>query len=171
VLRIVDRTLTSSEADWIVRWRYEPPLDFYDLMPEDRPPLKERASDGYGYYPVADDGEFVGFVCFGPEARVTGQSAHAEFCDVGLGLRPDLVGLGLGTSLLPLALAFAENRFGATIFRAAVAAFNERAISLCRSAEFKVVREFDGPRNHRFVELVHRSRQEQRDRAEERAER
>jgi hypothetical protein len=37
----------------------------------------------------------IGFCCFGPDAQLRGGDYHEPALDVGLGLRPDLVGKGL----------------------------------------------------------------------------
>ena len=46
---------------------------------------------------------------------------------IGLGLRPDLTGQGLGEELIAAGLRFAAERFGSRAFTLTVAAFNERA--------------------------------------------
>ncbi len=152
---IAERVLEPDEAQAVASWAYDPPFDFYDVTGNDAARLFLTRDDaGHGYYPVLEADELVGFVCFGPEARVRGQSAEAGTCDVGAGLRPDLLSRGLATGLMPAVVAFAIARFDATRLRAAVAAFNERSIRLCTSAGFRPVREFDGPRHRRFVEMV-----------------
>jgi [ribosomal protein S18]-alanine N-acetyltransferase len=150
-----DRVLTAEEARAIAAWSYEPPFDRYDLVPEDAVALLTvRTGEGYGYYPVQAGRQVVGFVCFGPEGRVTGQDPVPGTLDVGVGMDPGQVGQGLGTALVPQVLAVAAERFGARRLRAAVAAFNERSLRLCTSAGFRRVREFAGPGSRPFVELV-----------------
>jgi RimJ/RimL family protein N-acetyltransferase len=155
VLRILDRRLSADEAAAIAQWRYEPPFDLYDGSgPEAVGPLLHRDGQGYGYYPVEAAGELVGFVCFGPEARVSGQAEELGTCDVGAGLRPDRLSARVGTELLPLALRFAAERFAAERARVAIAAFNDRSRRLCTAAGFTLVREFEGPAGRPFVELT-----------------
>jgi len=155
MVEIQDRVLTPDEAQGVVAWAYEPPFDFYNLSCDEAVSLlRARDKRGYGYYPVQVEDEVVGFLCFGPEARVRGQTEEPETCDLGAGLRPDRVSQGLASRMLPSAVAFAADKFGARRLRAAVATFNERSLRLCASAGFRRVREFDGPREQRFVELL-----------------
>jgi ribosomal-protein-alanine N-acetyltransferase len=152
--RLVDRPFTAAEARAVVAWAYPPPFDLYDLTGDDAVALVlVRDERGNGYHPVVEGEDVVGFVCFGAEARVTGQEEQAGRSDIGAGLDPGRLGMGLGSSLLPAAVRFAVDRFGATRVRAAVAAFNDRSLRLCTSAGFGRVREFDGPGGRPFVEL------------------
>jgi ribosomal-protein-alanine N-acetyltransferase len=156
VYRIVDRPLTREEAVAISTWTYEPPYDLYNAPGEKAiATFLARDSPGWGYYPVLDDSDsLVGFGCFGPEARVAGQVEVPGTADVGIGLRPDTVGQGFGTDLLPQLLGFARERFDCPQARTAVAAFNERSLRMCLAAGLTVAREFIGPADRPFLELT-----------------
>jgi ribosomal-protein-alanine N-acetyltransferase len=154
-----DRLLTADEARAVASWTYEPPFDTYDVAGERSADetvalLTARDERGNGYYPVLEGNRVVGFFCFGAEARVRGQVEEAGTCDLGAGLDPSRVSQGLMTTVLPQAVRFAVERFGARRVRAAVAAFNERSLRLCASAGFRPVREFAGPDDRPLVELV-----------------
>jgi ribosomal-protein-alanine N-acetyltransferase len=85
---------------------------------------------------------------------VPGQEDDAATLYIGMGLARDRLSHGLATALLPEVVRWAGERFGATRLRAAVAAFNDRSLRLCTSAGFRRVREFAGPGDRPFVELV-----------------
>jgi RimJ/RimL family protein N-acetyltransferase len=90
------RRLTDADRAAIAGWRYPPPYETYDHADE---PFQ-------GEYLVAyDRDELVGYVCFGEPARVDGMEPRPDLVDVGWGLRPDLVGQGLGPRLIEAALA------------------------------------------------------------------
>lgn len=57
--------------------------------------------------------------------------------EIGLGLRPDLTGKGLGRTFLEAGSEYAVTRFGATELALAVAAFNRRAITVYERAGFQ----------------------------------
>jgi ribosomal-protein-alanine N-acetyltransferase len=108
MVEIQDRLLTPEEAHAVVAWGYDAPFDFYNLSGDEAVSmLRTRDDHGFGYYPVQIGDEVVGFLCFGPEARVRGQAEEPGTCDIGAGVRPDRVSQGLASGLLPSAVAFA----------------------------------------------------------------
>jgi phosphoglycolate phosphatase len=154
IVKVADRLPTEVEARTVASWRYPPPYDTYDVTGDDAwRTLLTREPDGEGYYPIVATG-VVGYVCFGAEARVVGQTVEPGTCDVGMGIRPDLLSARIGSRALRQAMDLGRRLFQPTGFRAAVAAFNDRSLQLCRSAGFVAVREFVGPEERPFVELV-----------------
>jgi ribosomal-protein-alanine N-acetyltransferase len=105
-------------------WRYPPPYDFYDgdVDPSLNP---ER------YFAALDpDGELVGFYYF---------EQKEPDLDFGLGLRPDLVGQGLGLEFFLAGLAYARERYRPRRVYLHLAEFNERARIVYERAGFQVV--------------------------------
>ncbi len=79
------------------------------------------------------DGERVGFFSFEPSE---------ESLEIGLGMRPDSTGQGIGKSFVEAGLAFARDEYDPEAFSLAVATFNERAISVYENAGFERVETF-----------------------------
>jgi ribosomal-protein-alanine N-acetyltransferase len=105
-------------------WRYPPPYDFYD-GDVDPPSNPER------YFVALDtESELVGFYYF---------EEKPPDLDFGLGLRPDLVGQGLGIEFFNAGLAFARERYEPRRVYLHVAEFNERARRVYEQAGFEVV--------------------------------
>jgi ribosomal-protein-alanine N-acetyltransferase len=134
--------MNDEEARAVVSWRYEAPYDFYDMAndPEGLEELlgpPERRED---YYAVRSDGELVGFFSFGPGGQLPSFDYPDDgYLDIGLGLRPDLTGKGLGLDFLLAGLEFGRRHFAPAGFRLAVATFNERAILVYERAGFRRV--------------------------------
>jgi ribosomal-protein-alanine N-acetyltransferase len=63
--------------------------------------------------------------------------------EIGLGLRPDLTGHGLGESFFRTCLRFASAALGAHSYTLVVAAFNHRAITVYERAGFQEVERFE----------------------------
>lgn len=128
--------MSQDEAEVIADWRYEPPYDFYD-WPADHRDLAELLDPvrrGDHYFSARDAaGELIGFFGFGREDDVVG---------MGVGLRPDLTGRGLGQSFLEAGLAFAREQFAPSHFKLSVAEFNMRAITVYERAGFIRTRSF-----------------------------
>jgi hypothetical protein len=76
--------------------------------------------------------------------------------DTGGGLRPDLTGKGLGVELVRKGLEFGAGRYGVKRFRVTVAAFNQRALKVCRRVGFVEQQRFLRPGDRQaFLILVH----------------
>ena len=150
---LLRRPVTEAEARALASWAHPPPFDLYDCG--DPGVFLARGPDGAGCYPALDDaGRLVAFAVIGAEARVRGQVPAEGVVDLGMGVRPDATGRGLGSALVGQVVALAHELTGAGAARAAVAAFNDRSLALCRSAGFVPVRDFPGPGGRPFRELV-----------------
>jgi len=116
----------------IAGWNYEGAYGFYD-MEQDSQDLEELlnpCSRHDRYYSVTDNEEdLVGFFCFDQEKDVV---------IIGLGLRPDLTGKGLGHAFFEAGLDFARKKYNAKTFVLDVATFNRRAINVYRKSGFEV---------------------------------
>jgi [ribosomal protein S18]-alanine N-acetyltransferase len=127
------RPLEPRDAEAIASWRYQGPWSIYDPRPGDDPPTAAA-----GYDAVVDDaGTLVGFVCTGQEARVPGLAEADGTIDIGIGMRPDLVGRGLGRHFGAVALDHVRGRSGDRPLRAVVQAWNERSLRLARGLGFR----------------------------------
>jgi [ribosomal protein S18]-alanine N-acetyltransferase len=150
-VKLTIRQMTQADAEEIAAWRYEPPYSFYDATADEndlRLLLDPESRDGRNFGVWHDDDTLVGFFEFKP------RGADLE---IGLGLRPDLTGRGLGVEFVEAALAFGRERFGPETFRLAVATFNRRAIRVYERAGFELVREYNHATNggiHRFLEMA-----------------
>ena len=125
------RSMNEGDARTIAGWHYQEPYTFYDMNqdPDDLAELLDPRSWTETYYAVVDeDGELVGFFAF---------KRAGDIVDLGLGLRPDLTGRGIGLPFLLAGLDFARATFSLTTFRLAVATFNTRAIRVYERAGFE----------------------------------
>jgi ribosomal-protein-alanine N-acetyltransferase len=140
-------------AERVITWRYEPPYDVYNMDASALPDLLAR--EHHYYVASMQDDDLVGFCCFGPDARVSGGDySDAEAVDVGIGLRPDLTGQGLGASFLSAVLDFGQEALGATRFRATIAAFNTRSIRVAEGAGFAWTSSFKRTDEMGFVQML-----------------
>lgn len=130
-MQFLFKPMDEPSAQAIAKWHYEGIYAFYD-MDQDREDLEELlAPDNWPdkYYAVVNEGgELVGFFSFEPED---------EALVIGLGLKPDCTGKGLGHAFVKAGLAYARQKFNPAAFRLDVAAFNRRAISVYEKLGFK----------------------------------
>lgn len=122
--------LTPENAQKIIDWRYGPPYDLYNMAPEHLPGL---LNSDLRYHQVLDQyGELVGFCCFGEDARVPGgeyDRGEPGVIDIGVGLKPELTGKGLGKDFVEAVLDFAQVTHQPEIYRVTVAEFNQRSLN------------------------------------------
>lgn len=99
-----------------------------DADPADRQAFLDPTNWADAYAVEADDGTLVGFFEFDPADGTV---------EVGLGVHPEYTGRGLGRAFVEAGLEFARDRYDAERFELAVAAFNDRAISVVRAARVR----------------------------------
>ena len=143
--------MDQVEATEIAAWRYEDPYSFYDWTADGDDLallLSEEVRLGRFFSALDEDGVLVGFFTL----RMEGDDLV-----IGLGLRPDLTGRGLGRGFVEAGIEFGRRRFDPERIRLSVAAFNERAIRVYEQAGFTHARTFDHETNggvHSFVEMT-----------------
>jgi [ribosomal protein S18]-alanine N-acetyltransferase len=145
--------MLQGEAQAIADWRYDPPYDFYDMRADasDLDELLDAERRQCRYFSACDvDGELIGFFAFG---------RHGNAVVIGLGLRPDHTGRGIGRSFLEEGLAFARERFEPQSFRLSVAQFNERAITVYERAGFNRTRSYRHETNGGVFPFIEMERQ------------
>jgi [ribosomal protein S18]-alanine N-acetyltransferase len=141
-LRFTLTPITRADAQAVSRWRYDGPYSAYNGNPASVASLLEPR---YLYHSVHDDlGELVGYFCYGEDARVSAGTRLGLYereiaLDVGLGMRPDLTGQGLGEEFVHAGLRFARATYDPRAFRLTVATFNRRAIRVYRRVGFEPV--------------------------------
>ena len=141
--------INEAGAREVRTWRYAEPYAIYSLGsdPEEEglAELLERRSPYYAIH--NEEGALVAYFCFGTAAQVWGNETPALYSedgilDIGVGMRPDLTGKGLGRSLINAALDFARETFQPRHFRLVVLTFNKRAIRVYERAGFVRTRVF-----------------------------
>jgi RimJ/RimL family protein N-acetyltransferase len=90
-----------------------------------------------GFWTVVRKDELVGYCCFGIEARVPGVEEELDTLDVGYGMRPDLVGQGLGRSFVASILRFATDKFSPKRQRLLILEWNERSRKVADALGFQ----------------------------------
>jgi len=149
------RAFTGEDAEAVGTWRYPPPYGVYDLRedPEQDDDMRTAANWGVSWFAVDDgDGELIGYVEF--------HDLDGEV-ELGLGMRPDRTGLGLGAAFVEAAMAFARDRWVPRSFGLDVFPWNERAIRSYERAGFSrgevYVRRFDGGNEVTFLRMGRRA--------------
>ncbi len=143
------RPMTAADAEAVAAWRYPGEYRFYDVDqdPDDLAELLDAREWGTRYFAADAGGRLAGHFAF---------TRDGDAVKLGLGLRPDLTGRGLGAAFLRAGLDFAADRFGTQRCTLAVAAFNHRAITVYERAGFREVERYEHATNggiHAFVRM------------------
>ena len=150
------RPLDDADIDEMHTWVYPPPYDLYTfayIPPEEAREFFKDPENGYfGLYGPA--GDLIGFCNFGHDARVAGFDYTEGAVDIGIGMRPDLTGLGNGAAYARFVFNEAEKRFPDRPLRVTIAEFNVRAQRVCLESGFRETARFERPSDgRRFVVL------------------
>ena len=137
--------MTAEAAQAIALWQYEPPYDFYN-WPVEEAPTAMVIPDAFVSFDL--HGRPAGTFSFGSDGQIPTVEENPYgpgFLDIGLRLRPDLCGQGLGESYVKAGLSFGREQYQAERFRLSVAAFNQRAIKTYEKCGFSLEREVTNP--------------------------
>lgn len=136
--------MTENKARHILAWKYEVPYDFYNNEETDE--ALEEMLDGSYYALLNEQNDVIGFFCIGKNAQVpVGHQFGVyvdDFVDIGLGMNPNLVGKGNGTTFCNYIIQFIRKHYVGKPIRLTVAKFNKRAIHLYEKLGFVRVAEF-----------------------------
>jgi RimJ/RimL family protein N-acetyltransferase len=121
--------LTRADAEAIAAWRYEGRYSTYDV--------REVVTPAGGYWAVVHEGKLVGYCSFGDTARVPGVDGEEGTLDIGYGMRPDLVGQGLGRAFVAAILAFGVRRFSPQWLRVLILSWNARSRKVAEALGFE----------------------------------
>jgi [ribosomal protein S18]-alanine N-acetyltransferase len=123
------RDLSPADAQDIAGWRYAGRESTYDIT--------DVVTPDDGFHAVDHEGRLIGYCCFGPEARVPGVAQQEGTLDVGYGMRPDLVGHGMGRAFVGAILAFGVETFTPDRLRLLILDWNERSYRVAEILGFR----------------------------------
>jgi ribosomal-protein-alanine N-acetyltransferase len=132
--------ISEAQCEEICGWTYPPPYDAYNSAPWDRmvaeqsewadPAIRQAQYSAL----IEQTGKLAGFAQFFPLVGVT---------RLGLGLRPDLCGQGLGVEAVRLIVREAQRRRPDDEIDLEVLTWNERAIRTYEKAGFRRTDAYD----------------------------
>jgi ribosomal-protein-alanine N-acetyltransferase len=162
--------MLEPEAREVAAWQYAGEYAVYngDAAYYDKT-VRSFLNPEFAYHVVwHDELGLTGFCCYGADAQVPGGDYSEDAVDIGLGLRPDLVGRGIGPPFLLAVMCHATYSAGAgakedeLVFRATIADFNGRSLRLFARAGFVPEQKFviswqaKADEQHGFVVVVRR---------------
>ena len=145
-MKLTIKLMNYDEAKQISKWIYKEPYSIYS-MEESEEGINEFLNGEY-FSALNTKNELIGYYCFGDSAKVPAGNQYGvydlkDITDIGLGIKPNLCGQGIGVDFLNAGLVFAKNKLSAEKFRLTVATFNERAIKVYTKSGFKKINSFE----------------------------
>ena len=138
------RPLVEEYALAILKWHYIPPYDCYNFnantISEDLRYLLDRQNAFFALLNL--QGQLEGYCSFGSDGRVDGGCYNTEALDIGMGIRPDLVGQGRGKLYAQAVVRYGTNQYAVEQLRVTVALFNKRAQRVWQQLGFKQAEKF-----------------------------
>lgn len=155
-MEMIIKEMDIKDAVEISTWIYMEPYSLYSL--DGSQETIEELMDGT-YYTVTNEGKIIGYFCYGKSAQVPGGRNQGLYgakdaMDIGLGLRPDLTGKGMGAKFVLKGIEFGIGKFNPGIVRLTVAAFNKRAIRVYERVGFITAGNFINKRNEEEREFI-----------------
>jgi len=159
-MQIRKEPLTEEEVRGFLNWRYDAPYDIYNLETTDLAgAIAFFLNRDNGYFAVyGEDDTPIGFCCFGSEGQVPGGDYSLDALDIGIGMRPELTGQGLGYAFVGAVLTHAEQTYRPQRLRATIALFNLRSQRVFEKHGFRRQSQFTGTaRPRQYVILTKES--------------
>lgn len=122
------KDMNEHYARKIICWVYEKPYDVYSM---------KDTYDELFRYKVIVNHDLIGFFCIGKDAQVPSGEYPEGYLDIGVGLKPDLCGKGMGESFMNEMMTSMEGPFRLTVL-----SWNKRAIKLYEKLGFKEIQRF-----------------------------
>lgn len=151
------RPLEKPQALAILDWHYPAPYDFYDFRQENRQAdLYDFLDPQNAFFAILNcDDELEGYCSFGSDGQVPGGSYRDQALDIGMGIRPDRIGQGRGSSYARAVADYGVQCYQMTQLRVTIATFNQRAQRVWRSLGFEPIETFYKTDTHKeFVVMV-----------------
>jgi ribosomal-protein-alanine N-acetyltransferase len=143
-LHISYRPADETSAREFLQWYYEPPYDIYNCPPADlEEALQYNIDPKNNVYAMFDQGgELVGYCSYGRDAQVPGGDYSEKALDIGLMVKPELTGQGLGAAFVGEVIRNGIERYAPKKLRVTIAAFNKRAIRTWEKNDFQQTQRF-----------------------------
>jgi RimJ/RimL family protein N-acetyltransferase len=147
------RTLTYRPTDEgsaraFLQWKYEPSYEIYNYQSEHfEEDLAYHIDPSNNIYSIYQNDELIGYCSFGNDARVPGGDYSKEALDIGLMIKPELTGQGLGSEYVNDVIQFARTQFLPRRFRVTILAANLRARRVWEKNGFQKEQEFKRERD------------------------
>ena len=129
-MKINYRPSDEKSAREFLMWHYETPYDIYNCPHEDvEKYIQYNIDPANNVYAIFDQaGQLIAYCSYGKDAQVPGGDYSENALDIGMMVKPELTGRGMGSSFAREVIQNGLHKYTANKLRVTIAAFNKRAI-------------------------------------------
>ena len=148
-LSISYRPAEKKHAREFVNWQYKPPYDVYNCPPEEiGDAVQYNIDPTNNVYAMLDQNEeLIGYCSYGKDAQVPGGDYNEEALDIGLMIKPELTGQGMGATFTKEVIRNGIAKYEPKKLRVTIAAFNKRAMRIWEKNGFEQNQTFERSEN------------------------
>ncbi len=136
------RPATEQDVREFASWHYDPPYSVYDIDLTLDEAVAYFLEPAIRCHTLFDEDVMVGYCTFGHDAQVPGGDYDADGTDIGLGVKPEQTGSGLGHRFVAAVVAYALGTLDPPLLRVTIATGNTRALRVWTGAGFSEVSRF-----------------------------
>lgn len=153
-MKLVVEDINETAVYEFMRWQYEPPYDIYNMSVEGQTDFSDALqyflNPEFEFHLLKSEAdELVGFFSYGTDAQVPGGNYQPPAIDIGLAVRPDHTGNGLGIHFANTAVTYAIDNYSPSTLRVTIAEFNLRAQKVWHKLGFEKVDRFLASKSQR----------------------
>lgn len=143
--KFVYRQADEESARKFLSWQYAPPYDVYNCPPEQlEESIRYNIDPANFVYALFDEeDELVAYCSYGADAQVPGGDYSEAALDIGLMIKPELTGQGLGDAFAGDVIGKGIERYAPGKLRVTIAAFNTRAVRVWEKLGFQQTQTFN----------------------------
>lgn len=134
----------EKSAREFLGWKYEPPYDVYnyrrDHFEED---LAYHLDPQNNLHSMYREGELIGYCSFGRDAQVPGGDYSEDALDIGLMIKPELTGQGMGAGFVANIIQYAVETYSPSRLRVTILESNKRAMKVWEKNGFQKIQSFE----------------------------
>ncbi len=138
------RPVDETSAREFVQWLYEKPYDIYNCPPERVVKAIQYNIDPLNnvYTMFSQNDELIGYCSYGKDGQVPGGDYREEALDIGLMIKPELTGQGMGAAYAEEVVRNGVAKYTPSKLRVTIAAFNKRAFRTWEKNDFQQTQTF-----------------------------
>lgn len=146
----------EASAREFLKWKYEPPYEIYNYMPEYiEEDLVYHLDPTNNIYSMYREDELIGYCSYGRDAQVPGGDYSEEALDIGMMIKPELTGMGQGHNYANAVIQNGISKYNPKKLRVTILESNLRAIRVWEKKGFHKMHSFARERDQmNFVILM-----------------